>query len=261
MVSDKLFKTMMRQTSLPLGRKSLIALAALLLLAACSAATTLGGAAPDRVVIIGTPTWTNGIGQLMISKCAVCHQVPRLPSSPQNVAADLDLRYEKTSGGIRAGEDIAAQIKLGILSHTIAYDKLAPVTVTIPAMPLPFGTPLYPEEIAALQTWATTVVTAEAANTSTALTAVEGEILYKRHCQSCHGVNGAGGLVQRPLRGYGANAGVTFAIKILSATEPNSMYGWPALETFANRCTLTGAPTTCGGGTQLDAIAAYLAQF
>jgi len=38
------------------------------------------------------------------------------------------------------------------------------------------------------------------------------------------------------------------------------MNTWPELVQMANLCTPAGAPTTCNG-TQLDAIAAFLAQF
>ena len=114
-----------------------------LLYAGCMDAASLGSKAADHLVISGTPSWTNGIGKIMDTKCAVCHQVPRLPSSPQNVPADLDLRYEKTYGAIRAGEDIAAQISLGILRHTLDYGTgtyTPRVNISVSAMPLIFGT-------------------------------------------------------------------------------------------------------------------------
>lgn len=263
MVSDELFNTRLRRF-VSGARLPFCCFPVLLVLYGCMDASTHGGDAPDHVVISGTPTWSNGIGRLMAAKCAVCHQVPRLPSSPQNVPADLDLRYETGYGNIRAGDDIVAQIKLGVLRHTIEYKA---GSVTISTMPLPFGTPLYEDEKTALETWADNVVTAEAANTSPVLsgtipmTAADGALLYKRHCQSCHGMYGAGGLVQWPLRyGSGANVGALFATKILSTNPVYPMNGWPVLVQFANQCTPSGAPTSCNGK-QLDAIAAYLGQF
>lgn len=239
-------------------------------MAGCMEATSLGKEPADHVIITGTPTWSNGIGQLMQLKCAGCHQVPRLVSSPQNVTTDLDLRFEKTFGAIRAAEDIAAQITLGVLQHDIVYGNgsytNAGLNITIRKMPLQFATPLYADEITALQTWAGNVVIAEQANTSPTLsgespmTSADGELLYKRHCQSCHGVYGAGGVVKWPLRGYSVNGGPAFAKSILSISPKYPMNTWPVLVQFANYCTLSGAPTTCSG-TQLEAIAKFLAQF
>ena len=126
-------------------------------------------------------------------------------------------------------------------------------------MPPPFGTPLYADERAALETWAANVVSAEAANTSPVLSgnAVnDGALLYKRHCQSCHGMYGAGGLVQRPIQKV---SGVYIANTIL--TPSYRMNSWPVLAQFASQCTPTGALTTCNNGNQLDKISAYLAQF
>ena len=227
-------------------------------MAGCMDAATLGKEPAEHIVITGTPTWSNGIGLLMQVKCAGCHQVPRLASSPQNVTTDLDLRYEKNSGVIRSAEDIAAQISLDILQHDISYGNgNTGLNVTIRKMPLQFATPLYSDEISALKVWAGNVITAEQTNTSP-VTVADGELLYKRHCQSCHGVYGGGGLVKKSLTGYTVSDGPTFAISILSPAYP--MNTWPVLLRFANLCTLTGSPTTCSG-TQLDAIAAYLAQF
>src|SRR5712691_9503731 len=87
-------------------------LLACLALGGCMDASTLGQEPADHVIITGTPTWSNGIGQLVNLKCAICHQAPRLPSSPGNVPADMDLRFESTYGAIRAAEDIAAPISL-----------------------------------------------------------------------------------------------------------------------------------------------------
>lgn len=227
-------------------------------LTGCSNADTRGNEAADHVIISGTPTWGNGIAQLMSTKCVACHQVPRLPSSPNNVPTDLDLRFETSSGTIRAAEDIAAPLVLGILQHGLNYGQtLAPVPVQ--TMPLSYSTPLYADEITALESWAATIITAKLASAPavpTGIPVADGEVLYKRHCQGCHGMYGTGGPVSRSLRTYNANSGPVFANAIRSTAYP--MNGWPPLLQFANACTPTGVATSCNGN-QLDAIAAYLA--
>jgi len=239
-------------------------LLAFLALGGCSKATTLGDAPADHAAISGTPTWDNGIAGLMELKCAVCHQVPRLASSPKNVPPDLDLREQTSSGTVRGAEDIAAQIKLGVLRKAVVYSESPPfiANVSIQPMPPPFATPLYADEITALETWAGDVVAAEQASASPALpgansmTAADGAVLFTRFCQGCHGIDGAGGRVQFSLQGNGPDAGPYFASQILSTNPAYPMNAWPALTDLANLCT----PTTCNG-TQLDAIAAFLAQF
>lgn len=216
------------------------------LLAGCMGADTRGSEAPDHVIISGTPTWTNGIGKLMTSKCAVCHQVPRLPSSPSSVTTDMDLRYETTSGAIRAAQDIAAQIKLGILRNALHYGMNS--TLAVRAMPLAYSTPLYADEITALETWADSIIAQ--ANTSPA--PADGALQYKRHCQSCHGMYGAGGVVNRSLQGYTASSGPTFATYILATSTAHPMKNWPVLTQFATACN-----TNCTGH-QLAAIAVYV---
>jgi mono/diheme cytochrome c family protein len=229
----------------------------LFVLTSCSNADTRGKEAADHVIISGTPTWGNGIAQLLSTKCAVCHQVPRLPSSPNNVPADMDLRFETTSGSIRAAEDIAAPLALGVLQHALNYGRtLSPIPVQ--TMPLSYSTPLYADEISALETWASTIITAEQASNSPVLSGIsisDGELLYKRHCQGCHGLYGMGGVVNRSLRTYNANSGPAFANAIRSTAYP--MNGWPPLLQFADACTPAGVATSCNGN-QLDAIAAYL---
>jgi hypothetical protein len=167
---------------------------------------------------------------------------------PPGVPADLDLRYEKISGTIRAAEDIAAPLSLGILHHALNYG--VSTNIPIRAMPLSYSTPLYADEISALETWAGIVIAAEQSNTSPS--PLTGELLYKRHCQGCHGMYGTGGVAKRSLRNV-AYTGPFFATAILSASYP--MNGWPVLLQFASTCTVTGSPAC----TQLDAIAAYLA--
>lgn len=239
-------------------------------LGGCSSADSLGDVAPDRVAVGTPPTWHNGVGELIARKCAVCHQAPRPASSPHNTPADLDLRFEKSAGAIRAAEDIAAPIALGLLRHGLTYgdgSHLNRLRVDIASMPLEFATPLYDEEKAALENWAGDVLAAQATAAATLPStrtaeelAADGETLYKRHCQTCHGVYGDGGGVRWPLRGYGADAGPRFARAIQSLAPRYPMADWPVVAELAAHCAPAGAPTTCNGS-GLDAIAAYLARF
>ncbi len=110
----------------------------------CLDADTRGGEAPDEVVISGTPTWSNGIGELMALKCAVCHQVPPGRFSPAGVPSDLDLNFQFQASGIRGAVDVLTFIDDGILSG------LAP---DVRQMPLEYATPLTGQEKQALETW------------------------------------------------------------------------------------------------------------
>lgn len=250
-----------------------LALAALLIaatLGGCTSADSLGEEAPDRVAVGSPPAWNNGIGELFARKCAVCHQTPRPASSPSHTPGDLDLRFEKSAGAIRAAEDVAAPIALGVLRHGLTYSDGTHVVRTrsdVTMMPLEFATPLYEEEKIALETWAAGVLAAQTSalpalpSTRTpAELAADGESLYKRHCQGCHGVYGDGGSVRWPLRGYGFDAGPRFARSIQSIAPRYPMADWPAVAELAAHCTPSGTPTTCNGS-GLDAIAAYLARF
>ena len=112
----------------------------------CLDADTLGGEQVDEVIISGTPTWNNGIGELMRLKCGTCHQVPAGALSPATVPADLHLNaHTSPSPGIRGAQDIAAFIDAGILTGSAAGTR---------QMPLAYATPLTDQEISALEAWA-----------------------------------------------------------------------------------------------------------
>lgn len=111
----------------------------------CLDADTRGGEVPDEVVISGTPTWSNGIGELMALKCAVCHQVPAGRFSPAGVPSDLDLNFQNsTASGIRGAADILTFIDGGILRSSASGVR---------QMPLEYATPLTGQEIQALEAW------------------------------------------------------------------------------------------------------------
>lgn len=115
-------------------------------LGGCLDADTLGGEQVDEVTISGTPTWSNGVGELMQLKCGTCHQVPAGTLSPATVPANLDLNvHTSPSSGVRGARDIVAPIDAGILAGPTGGTR---------RMPLDYATPLTDQEIGALEAWA-----------------------------------------------------------------------------------------------------------
>ena len=115
------------------------------LLLACSEANTLGDEPPTEIVIEGTPTWRNGIGELVELKCASCHQVPASSYTPEGTPATLDLHHYDTAGGVRGGDSLGIWITAGILEKQLGG---------IRKMPLEYATPLTDREITYLKDWA-----------------------------------------------------------------------------------------------------------
>ena len=115
------------------------------LLLACSEADTLGDEPPTEIVIEGTPTWRNGIGELVELKCASCHQVPASSYTPEGTPATLDLRHYGTAGSARGGDSLEVWINAGILEQKLGG---------IRKMPLEYATPLTEREITYLKDWA-----------------------------------------------------------------------------------------------------------
>ena len=115
------------------------------LLLACSEADTLGDEPPTEIVIEGTPTWRNGIGELVELKCASCHQVPASSYTPEGTPATLDLRHYGTAGSARGGDSLEVWINAGILEQKLGG---------IRKMPLEYATPLTDREITYLKDWA-----------------------------------------------------------------------------------------------------------
>ena len=215
---------------------ALLLLASVPWLQGCLEADTLGGKAPDEIVISGTPTWDNGVAELMGLKCAVCHALPQPDEAPSHTPRDLDLARQQSSGGTRGAEDIAPFIAAGILSETV---------LGVPSMPLEFSTPLTSNEITALERWAELIVNPEAASSATddsasgdsggsdgstgggTVDTSAGEALYATNCQSCHGVNGVGSGARPNIQSAGkaqidsAIASVTqmASLSSLSSTE------------------------------------------
>ena len=116
-----------------------------MLLMSCSEADTLGDEPPDEIVIEGTPTWENGIGELVEMKCASCHQVPASSYTPEGTPATLDLRQYVTAGSVQGGDKLGIWITAGILEKQLGG---------IRKMPLEYATPLTDREITYLKDWA-----------------------------------------------------------------------------------------------------------
>jgi mono/diheme cytochrome c family protein len=207
-------------------------IAVAMLVCACQQATTLGGKAPDTVTITGTPTWSNGIGQLMALKCAVCHQQPLPDVAPNNTPTDMAFTQFASQGTLRGAQDAVSAIQAGILQHTLTF---APGQPIILQMPLDFATPLVPSEEAALETWASTSLFP---TSGTGTAAADGLPLYAAYCQGCHGVAGGGGVAQ-------AIAGSPSAFITTELTAVPEMSGWPGLSSLTSD--------------NVQAIAAYLA--
>jgi len=114
-----------------------------LLLMSCSEADTLGDEPPDEIVIEGTPTWRNGIGELVELKCASCHQVPASSYTPAGTPMYFDLRYYEDQGNID-GAKTTLQTWIKILRADFAGKR---------KMPLDYATPLTIQEIESLEKW------------------------------------------------------------------------------------------------------------
>ena len=139
-------KSSRRRSCLPCWAFAALALAASAVLSGgCLEADTLGGAPPDEVIVGDPPSWDNGIGQLMLLKCGVCHQVPRPAVSPNNVPDFFDLtRQFSNSAGVEGAVSIIPSIQAGVLRGELEF---------VPQMPLEQATPLTENERLALENW------------------------------------------------------------------------------------------------------------
>jgi mono/diheme cytochrome c family protein len=192
-------------------------------------AETKGSDAPDTVHIVGTPTWTNGVAELVALKCAVCHAQPLPDISPHNTPHDLDLRQQSAQGTLRGADEIAAFVSAGILRQDLTgYPRMSP----------PYGTPVVAEERTALETWANAVVPPDVHNDTSP---ASGAILFTFHCQGCHGVNGRGA-TNADVQGQDAAI-----IQAAIDTNVPQMHTWPGLSSLSPN--------------EVQAIAHFLQQF
>jgi mono/diheme cytochrome c family protein len=189
-------------------------------LSGCQHATTPGNEAPDEVFIVGTPTWSNGVAQLIGLKCAVCHQQPLPDIAPNNTPRDLDLRQFTSAGTLRGAQDTVAALQAKILRHDLVFQG---GQSRFAQMPLDFATPLTANETAALETWASPAAEPDVGGGTTP---ADGLILYAAYCQSCHGVAGNGGLATA-IRGT-VTADTLSSIQIGITSDPD-MQAWPGL--------------------------------
>lgn len=112
---------------------------ALAALGGCLQADTLGDESPDEVVISGTPTWNNGMANLLQLKCGVCHAVPRPDHAPQETPDDFDLNHHTSPDG----EVDGAQESLDDLKEAVSSGFMPPA----------FATPLTDGERQYFQDW------------------------------------------------------------------------------------------------------------
>ena len=111
----------------------------------CSQADTLGQEVPDETIIVGNPTWNNGIGEIMQNKCGTCHDVPQSEYIPNNTPEYLNLNiYSGNNNTVFGADTIAVWIQVGILEKSIS---------SIRKMPLNYATPLTNNEISYLKEW------------------------------------------------------------------------------------------------------------
>ena len=113
----------------------------------CSNADMLGGEAPDETIISGTPTWENGVGEIIQNKCATCHVVPATdytPASIRSYTLNLTL-YAGDNSTVRGADTLGSWITGGILEQPMG---------SVRQMPLDYATPLTDREIGYLKDWA-----------------------------------------------------------------------------------------------------------
>lgn len=132
----------------------IMAFPALLVLVGCSDADTLGDEPPVSFNITGRLTWENGIDDLVRTKCAYCHTVPRPDIAPQDITPDLDLnQFETRLVGdevIRGADAIGSWINEGLLEGPVdIFSDLDNPR----QMPLDYGTQLTADEITVLRDW------------------------------------------------------------------------------------------------------------
>jgi len=188
-------------------------LIATILLWGCSSADSLGDEPAREVTVSGSPTWDNGMRELISLKCAYCHTVPRPDIAPDEIIADLDLSVYDTrveNGEVIRGADaIGRWLADGILDHGLdIYQYLPPVTTpTVPSyllvarqMPLDYGTPVSDSEKGLFAAWS---ANGSPRNDSTQPdgNAELGAALYDDYCSLCHEDSGPS-----QYDGGGANA-------------------------------------------------------
>ena len=97
-------------------------------LSGCLEADTLGDEDPDEVVIVGIPTWSNGMEELMQLKCGICHRVPAPKYAPDFIPQTFDLNKHFASGGIDGASETLTLIKIQVNAGTMPREYATPLT-------------------------------------------------------------------------------------------------------------------------------------
>ena len=171
----------------------------MLLLAACSDADSLGDEPPREVQITGTPTYTNGIGELLDLKCGYCHAWPRPDTAPNDVVEDLDLTVYATriegDRVIRGADSLTRWLHEGILTGPVS--DIAESSMPR-QMPLDYGTQLTGREQVLLEEWAAAGAPLDETPQPMG-DPNQGFSLYNDNCVRCHSL-GEGVLTEDGLR-------------------------------------------------------------
>jgi cytochrome c5 len=175
----------------------IVSVSALLLVTSCSS-YDLGSKAPIAVTVdTASPTWENGIENLVAKKCDNCHAKSTSKFVPGEIRDDKD----RLAVGFSESED--RFLSYGSLSYNRVFND--------PSDPMPpnYGTPLNDSEKAALKTYLETKVinVSEDRNKIAADACVgvsgggslkfasDAEPVYTSQCASCHSTaTGVGGL-------------------------------------------------------------------
>jgi mono/diheme cytochrome c family protein len=144
----------------------------------------LGDETPIRVAVNAqAPEWSKDIKLVMELKCMNCHARPRPSHAPSDTPALALAEFETF---VKQASRVKARV---------FEDPLDP-------MPPDYGTPLSSEEKAALKKFVEQTLTENASTgAGTGSGALTLSAAFETHCASCHGDQGEGGAVSKPLPG------------------------------------------------------------
>lgn len=208
------------------------------LLQACSEADSLGDVPPVEVSIVGEPSYSNGIGELLSLKCGYCHAFPLPELAPDNVVADLDLTTFLTrvedDAVIRGADAIGRFLQDGLLDHdvNIYVDNrmFPPPFIDVRQMPLDYGTPVTNMEKQALHAWVEAGLPIDA-NPANLMGDASAGAVHWSSCNYCHGLAGEG-----LVGSSGRWLGPAFHIEDVTISKIQSMWLW-------SKALLGSAPT------------------
>lgn len=156
----------------------LIQVFCLALVFSCSRSYDLGDKTADSVTVNTTsPTWDNGISNVIQTKCVTCHTPASSRSKfvPGNTPSTLD--------GMNSESFYADSAKATVIQNRVFVDTTTP-------MPPKFATPLSDNEKIALAAWLNTkvvnVATICGSTGSSAWSYTEASTVIASDCASCH---------------------------------------------------------------------------